>query len=186
MRDERIDVAETVYAYATGITPAMAMKMVGVGAQYACAFVDSEGRPLDGSRTYKVHLPPGIPAKDFWSVTVYDPQTRSLLQTDQRFPSVGRTVIYSAQDGIRAFDVTTPRYRAHVIALAGGANAGSAATFALSLFSATANRFLNLEISALEAEGKGNIVSSPRVITADQTKALIEQGTELPYQVATS
>jgi type IV pilus assembly protein PilQ len=62
----------------------------------------------------------------------------------------------------------------------------SAATFALSLFSATANRFLNLEISALEAEGKGKIVSSPRVITADQTKANIEQGEEIPYQVATS
>jgi type IV pilus assembly protein PilQ len=62
----------------------------------------------------------------------------------------------------------------------------SAAQFALSLFGATANRFLNLEISALEAEGKGNIVSSPRVITADQTKARIEQGEEIPYQQATS
>jgi type IV pilus assembly protein PilQ len=65
----------------------------------------------------------------------------------------------------------------------GGANA---ATFALSLFGAASNRFLNLELSALEAEGKGKVVSSPRVITADQIKALIEQGTELPYQTATS
>ena len=65
-------------------------------------------------------------------------------------------------------------------------NGFSAATFALSLFSASANRFLNLEISALEADGKGKVVSSPRVITADQQKALIEQGEELPYQVATS
>jgi type IV pilus assembly protein PilQ len=62
----------------------------------------------------------------------------------------------------------------------------SAASFALSLFSASANRFLNLELSALESEGKGKIVSSPRVITADQVEALIEQGTELPYQAATS
>ena len=60
------------------------------------------------------------------------------------------------------------------------------ATIALSLFGAGSNRFLNLEISALEAEGKGKVVSSPRVVTADLQKALIEQGTELPYQVATS
>jgi type IV pilus assembly protein PilQ len=65
----------------------------------------------------------------------------------------------------------------------GNPNAGS---FALSLFGAGASTFLNLEISALEAEGKGKIVSSPRVVTADQIKALIEQGTELPYQVASS
>ena len=60
------------------------------------------------------------------------------------------------------------------------------ASFAISLFSSAANRFLNLEISALEADGKGRVVSSPRVVTADQTKALIEQGTEFPYQQATS
>jgi len=62
----------------------------------------------------------------------------------------------------------------------------AAATFALSLFSPSANRFLNLELSALEAEGKGKVVSSPRVIVADQDKALIEQGEELPFQNATS
>ena len=56
----------------------------------------------------------------------------------------------------------------------------------MSLFGASANRFLNLEITALEADGKGKVVSSPRVVTADQQKAIIEQGTELPYQVATS
>ena len=64
--------------------------------------------------------------------------------------------------------------------------AGAAGTFAVSIFSAASNRFLNLEISALEADGKGKVVSSPRVITADQNKALIEQGTEFPYQVASS
>ncbi|HSV45715.1 MAG TPA: type IV pilus secretin PilQ [Ramlibacter sp.] len=62
----------------------------------------------------------------------------------------------------------------------------SPSTFAISLFSASANRFLNLELSALEADGKGKLVSSPRIVTADQTKALIEQGTEFPYQQATS
>jgi type IV pilus assembly protein PilQ len=58
--------------------------------------------------------------------------------------------------------------------------------FAVSIFGAGADRFLNLEISALEADGKGKVVSSPRVVTADQIKALIEQGTELPYQVASA
>jgi type IV pilus assembly protein PilQ len=67
-----------------------------------------------------------------------------------------------------------------------GQNGYDPASFALSIFSSAANRFLNLEISALEAEGKGKVVSSPRVVTADQIKALIEQGTELPYQIATS
>jgi hypothetical protein len=75
--------------YATGITPAMAMKIVGVGSQYAAATTDSEGKPLDGSKTYKIHLPPNIPAKNFWSIVVYDNQTRSMLQTDQQFPSIG-------------------------------------------------------------------------------------------------
>jgi type IV pilus assembly protein PilQ len=58
------------------------------------------------------------------------------------------------------------------------------ATFAVSLFNAAADRFINVEISALEAAGLGKVVSRPRVVTADQTKALIEQGTELPYQTA--
>ena len=69
---------------------------------------------------------------------------------------------------------------------ASGLGGVSPTSFAISLFSSAANRFLNLEISALEADGKGRVVSSPRVVTADQTKALIEQGTEFPYQQATS
>lgn len=67
-----------------------------------------------------------------------------------------------------------------------GQNGFGAAAIALSIFNASANRFLNLELTALEGDGKGRIVSSPRVITADQTRALIEQGTELPYQIATA
>ncbi|UST54777.1 type IV pilus secretin PilQ [Comamonadaceae bacterium OTU4NAUVB1] len=65
-------------------------------------------------------------------------------------------------------------------------NGNAPGTFAVSLFNSSFSRLLNLEISALEADGKGRVVSSPRVVTADQTEALIEQGTELPYQVATS
>lgn len=75
--------------YATGVTPAMSLKILGKGSQYAIAFVDSNGKPMDGSKTYKIHLPPNVPAKDFWSFVVYDNQTRSMLQTDQRFPSIG-------------------------------------------------------------------------------------------------
>ena len=67
-----------------------------------------------------------------------------------------------------------------------GQNGFDAASLAVSIFSSAANRFLNLELSALEADGKGKVVSSPRLVTADQVKALIEQGTELPYQQATS
>ncbi|HQS22432.1 MULTISPECIES: type IV pilus secretin PilQ [unclassified Acidovorax] len=62
-------------------------------------------------------------------------------------------------------------------------NVRSVGSFALSIFNSAANRFLTLELSAMEADGKGKIVSSPRIITADQTKALIEQGTEYPYSV---
>ena len=71
-----------------GITPAMAHKMVGMGSQYATAEHDADGHYLDGAKSYRLHLPPNIPAKDFWSVIVYDPQTRSMLQTDQQFPSI--------------------------------------------------------------------------------------------------
>ncbi|MFM0207909.1 type IV pilus secretin PilQ [Paraburkholderia sediminicola] len=57
-----------------------------------------------------------------------------------------------------------------------------AATAGLTLFAAGATRLLNIELTALEAEGRGEIVSSPRVVTADRMKAVVEQGTELPYQ----
>jgi type IV pilus assembly protein PilQ len=67
--------------------------------------------------------------------------------------------------------------------IAPGVNPGN---FAVTLFNSAANHFLSLELSALEADGRGRIVSSPRVVTADQTKAIIEQGTEIPYQQATS
>jgi type IV pilus assembly protein PilQ len=65
-------------------------------------------------------------------------------------------------------------------------NGVNAPTIAFSLFSSAANRFLNLELSALEADGKGKIISSPRVVTEDNVPAVIEQGVELPYQQATS
>jgi hypothetical protein len=83
-----LDARSMFFYYATMITPAMANKMVGVGSQYAMATVDSKGRLLDGAKNYKLTLPPKVPAKSFWSIVVYDNQTRSMLQTDQQFPSL--------------------------------------------------------------------------------------------------
>ena len=82
---------------------------------------------------------------------------------------------------------TTMDASSNFVNLPAGAYAGaSAATFAVSLFSAASNRVLALELSALESDGRGKIISSPRVIAYDKTKAIIEQGTEIPYQMATS
>jgi len=83
-----LDAAAFFYFYATGVTPAMEAKMVGKGSQYAVGIVDSQGRPLDGGKTYRLHVQPNAPAKDFWSAIVYDNQTRSMLQTDQDYPQV--------------------------------------------------------------------------------------------------
>ncbi|NKB88963.1 MAG: DUF1214 domain-containing protein [Acidobacteria bacterium] len=94
-----LDSRTYMHFYATGITPAMAIRNVGVGSQYAIAYLDRDGNALDGSRTYRIHLPPDIPAKDFWSFTLYDNQTRAMLQTDQQFPGID-----SLGDGLRRND----------------------------------------------------------------------------------
>ena len=76
------------YFMATGVTPAMEEKMVGQGSQYAWTAKDLKGAPLDGGKNYRLHLPPNIPVNNFWSVIIYDDQARSMVQTDQQFPSV--------------------------------------------------------------------------------------------------
>jgi hypothetical protein len=82
--------SRTSFFYAaTGITPAMCMRLTGVGSQYVFANVDSQGKPFDGAKTYRLTLPKDIPAARFWSLTLYDNQTRSMLQTDQLYPRAG-------------------------------------------------------------------------------------------------
>jgi hypothetical protein len=107
-----LDTRVMFHYYATGITPAMAFKRVGVGSAYAAATVDADKQPLDGSKTYKVHLPPNIPAKDFWSIVVYDNQTRSMLQTDHQFPSIGsekKDIVINADSSVDVwFGPTAP------------------------------------------------------------------------------
>jgi hypothetical protein len=71
------------------VSPAMAVAVAGKGSDYGLIALDSQKRPLDGSKTYKLHLPPNPPVKDFWALTMYDTQTRSQLQTDQQFPTLG-------------------------------------------------------------------------------------------------
>ena len=77
------------FFYATYITPAMIMRLTDIGSQYLGAFVDSSGEYFDGGKTYKMTLPPKVPAGKFWSLTVYDNQTRSMLDTPQRYPRAG-------------------------------------------------------------------------------------------------
>jgi hypothetical protein len=77
-----------LYYIGIGVSPAEDLKIIGKGSQYAVAFVDAAGNPPDGSKNYSLHLPPAIPVNNFWSLTLYDDQTRSQLQTDQKYPMV--------------------------------------------------------------------------------------------------
>ena len=81
--------ARTMFYYiATVNTPAMAVAMQGVGSQYAASNLDAQGQAFDGAKTYRLRVPANVPVKDFWSIVLYDTQTRSMLQTDQQFPSL--------------------------------------------------------------------------------------------------
>lgn len=82
-----LDARTSFFYVATVNTPAMAAKLVGAGSQYAISSADAKGEPFDGGKNYRLNVPGKVPAKDFWSVVIYDPQTRSELQTSQPFPS---------------------------------------------------------------------------------------------------
>jgi hypothetical protein len=82
--------SKTAFYYAYTLdSPGMIMRLPKVGSQYLMGFVDADKNYLDGGKTYKVKLPPRIPAAAFWSFTLYDNQTRSMLQTPQRYPRAG-------------------------------------------------------------------------------------------------
>jgi len=84
-----LDGRTTFFYFATGITPAMEAQTVGEGSQYAVAAKDVDGNWLDGSKNYKLTLPANIPHDNFWSFTNYDSQTRSMQQTDYKYPAIG-------------------------------------------------------------------------------------------------
>jgi len=92
------------YPY-TAVTPAMALTKAGAGSDYGIAYLDSNKQPFDGSKTYKLHLPPNPPVKDFWALTMYDNQTRSQLQTSQKFPTVGSQTKGIKQNADGSFDI---------------------------------------------------------------------------------
>ena len=92
------------YPY-TAVTPAMAVSKAGVGSDYGIAFVDAKKQPFDGSKTYKLHIPENPPAKDFWALTMYDNQTRSMLQTSQRLPTVGSQTKGIKQNKDGSYDI---------------------------------------------------------------------------------
>lgn len=100
-----LDARVYMHFYATGITPAMAIKNVGKGSQYAIAYLDKDGNALDGGKTYKINLPANVPAKDFWSFTAYDNQTRAMLQTDQRLPGLDNNKKGLKKNADGSFDI---------------------------------------------------------------------------------
>ncbi len=92
------------YTY-TAVTPAMATPHVGKGSDYCIAFKDSNHEAFDGGNTYKIHLPKDVPVADFWALTMYDSQTRSQLQTDQPFPTVGSQDEGMVQNDDGSYDI---------------------------------------------------------------------------------
>jgi type IV pilus assembly protein PilQ len=142
-----------------------------------------EARIVEASDTFGKSLGVRLGGSDLRGIRGGDPGYR--VAGDNRIALGGTYDAVSGTTGESSTELTTTN-TTFVNLPSSGVSGFAPATFAVSIFSSAANRFLNLELSALEADGKGKLVSSPRIVTADKTKALIEQGTEFPYQQATS
>ncbi len=142
-----------------------------------------EARIVEASDTFGKSLGVRLGGSDLRGVRGGDPGYAVSGSNRVTFGGTYNAVSSTTGESVNSLDTINSNF---VNLPAVGQGGFNPASFAISLFSASANRFLNLELSALEADGKGKLVSSPRIVTADQTKALIEQGTEFPYQQATS
>ena len=142
-----------------------------------------EARIVEASDTFGKSLGIRLGGSDLRGVRGGDPGYSVGANNRLALGGTYNAVSSTTGESVNTLDTTNTTF---VNLPASGQGGFSPSSFAISLFSAAANRFLNLELSALEADGKGKLVSSPRIVTADQTKAMIEQGTEFPYQQATS
>jgi hypothetical protein len=101
----RFDSRLWMHYNAVVVTPAMAVTVPGKGSDYGIAGLAKGAKVLDGAKTYKLTLPPDVPVADFWSVTIYDTQTRSMLQTDQRYPALDSYGENVAQNADGSWDI---------------------------------------------------------------------------------
>jgi len=143
-----------------------------------------EARIVEASDTFTRNL--GARLGMFDRATATGPAGNTVLNSDNRVTAGGSldaTGFFTSQI---ATPIPTFAQTLGVNLPATGINGRNPGVFSLILFNSALSKFLNLEVTALQADGKGKIISSPRVITADQVEATIEQGTEIPYQQATS
>ena len=101
----RFDSRLWMHYNAVVVTPAMALTRPGAGSDYLIAGLDSEHKALDGSKSYRLHVPANVPVKDNWSVTIYDTQTRSMLQTDQQYAGINSLGEGLEQNADGSYDV---------------------------------------------------------------------------------
>jgi type IV pilus assembly protein PilQ len=143
-----------------------------------------EARIVEASDTFTRNL--GARLGMFDRATATGPAGNTVLNSDNRVTAGGSLDATGFLTSQIATPIPTFAQTLGVNLPATGINGRNPGVFSLILFNSALSKFLNLEVTALQADGKGKIISSPRVITADQVEATIEQGTEIPYQQATS